>query len=130
MDEFGYLDLNVNCAGIGYAQRVYSKRSKMTHSNVDFERVLNVNIGGTYRVLTRCVEAMATISMQSAAQQRGVIINTASIAAFEGQIGQIAYSASKGGIASMTLPAARDLSDLQIRVMTIAPGIIETPLLR
>ena len=90
--------------------------------------MLNVNVGGTYRVMTRCVEVMAT--SEATDLQRGVIVNTASIAAFEGQIGQVAYSASKGAIASMTMPAARDLSDLQIRVMTIAPGIIETPLFR
>lgn len=132
MEKFGYINLNVNCAGVGYAQRIYSERSKMTHSLSEFERVLNVNLGGTFQVMTRCVEAMAAtpLSQDPFSSERGVIINTSSIAAFEGQVGQLAYAASKGAIASMTLPAARDLSDMNIRVMTIAPGIIETPLLR
>ena len=83
-------------SGIGYAQRIYNKRSRRLHSDVDFERVLNVNLGGTYRVMTRCIEVMATQSLTEDCQQRGVIVNTSSIAALEGQIGQIAYSASKG----------------------------------
>ena len=116
--------------GVGFAQRIYSQRSNKLHSQEEFERVLEVNLGGTFRVLSRCVEVMATKHIEDPKSERGVIINTSSIAAFEGQIGQIAYSASKGAIASLTLPAARDLSSLGIRVMTIAPGIIETPLLR
>ena len=117
-------------SGIGYAQRIYSQRSQKLHSQEEFEKVLKINLGGTFRVLSRCVEAMASKEMEDAKSERGVIINTSSIAASEGQIGQIAYAASKGAISSLTLPAARDLSSLGIRVMTIAPGIIETPLLR
>ena len=105
-------------------------RTKRLHSSEEFERVLNVNLGGTFRVLSRCVEVMAANHIGDLIAERGVIINTSSVAAFEGQVGQVAYAASKGAISSFTLPAARDLSDLQIRVMTIAPGIIETPLLR
>jgi len=129
-EKFGPVNLNVNCAGIGYAQRIHSSRSNKLHSQEEFERVLDINVGGTFRVLARCVEMMATVEMEDPRAERGVIINTSSVAAFEGQIGQVAYAASKGAIASLSLPAARDLSSLGIRVMTIAPGIIETPLLR
>lgn len=120
------LRLVVNCAGVAPAKRVLSSRG--VHELDVFRRTVEVNLVGTFNVLRL---AAAVIAEQSADEhgQRGVIVNTASVAAFDGQIGQIAYSASKGGVVGMTLPAARDLARNGIRVMTIAPGIIDTPLL-
>jgi NAD(P)-dependent dehydrogenase (short-subunit alcohol dehydrogenase family) len=120
------LRLVVNCAGIAPAKRILS--SKGPHALDLFRRAIEVNLIGTFNVLRL---AAAVIAEQSADAngQRGVIINTASVAAFEGQIGQIAYSASKGGVAAMTVPAARDLARNGIRVNTIAPGIMDTPML-
>ncbi|HRN29566.1 MAG TPA: SDR family oxidoreductase [Terrimesophilobacter sp.] len=120
------LRLVVNCAGIAPAQRILS--SKGSHPLDVFRRTVEVNLVGTFNVLN---QSAAVIAEQTADThgQRGVIINTASVAAFEGQIGQIAYSASKGGVVGMTVPAARDLARNGIRVNTIAPGIIDTPLL-
>lgn len=120
------LRLVVNCAGIAPAKRILS--SKGSHELEVFRRTVEVNLIGTFNVLN---QAAAVIAAQDADGdgQRGLIINTASVAAFEGQIGQIAYSASKGGVVGMTVPAARDLARNGIRVNTIAPGIVETPLL-
>lgn len=121
------LRIVINCAGIAPARRILS--SKGIHELELFEKTIAVNLVGTFNVLRL---AAAVIAEQPAADddgQRGVIINTASVAAFEGQIGQIAYSASKGGVAGMTVPAARDLARSGIRVNTIAPGIVDTPLL-
>lgn len=117
----------INCAGIAPAQRIFGKKGSMPLS--DFKRVVEVNLLGTFNVMRVVVEAMSRLELEVNAEERGVIINTASIAAFEGQIGQVAYSASKGGIVSMTLPAARELARWAIRVNTIAPGLIATPML-
>lgn len=124
--QFGGLHGAINCAGIGLAERTLSKRG--VHNLASFIKTIQVNLVGTFNVLRLAAEAMATNDPDESGE-RGVIINTASVAAFDGQIGQIAYSASKGGIVGMTLPAARDLASLGIRVMTIAPGIFDTPLL-
>ncbi|NIH86186.1 SDR family NAD(P)-dependent oxidoreductase [Amycolatopsis granulosa] len=116
----------VNCAGIGPSARILSKKGK--HDLGLFRKVVEINLIGTFNVVTLAAEAIARTE-PLADDARGVIINTASVAAFDGQIGQVAYSASKGGVAGMTLPAARDLASHGIRVMTIAPGIIDTPML-
>jgi 3-hydroxyacyl-CoA dehydrogenase / 3-hydroxy-2-methylbutyryl-CoA dehydrogenase len=120
------LRICVCCAGIGHGERVAGRRG--AHAPEPFERVIAVNLIGTFNVLRLAAAAMLG-SEPLDSGERGVCINTASIAAFDGQIGQIAYSASKGGIVGMTLPAARDLADSGIRVCTIAPGIFDTPLL-
>ncbi|WP_116044621.1 SDR family NAD(P)-dependent oxidoreductase [Amycolatopsis palatopharyngis] len=116
----------VNCAGVGWAGRILSKNGP--HDLELFRKVLEVNLLGTFNVMRLGADAVAKTE-PLADDARGVVINTASVAAFDGQIGQIAYSASKGGVAGMTLPAARDLAKHGIRVMTIAPGIIDTPML-
>ncbi len=116
----------VNCAGIGLAMRTTSSRGP--HPLDIFERVIRVNLVGTFNAI-RLTSALMMQGEPNAAGERGVIVNTASVAAFEGQIGQAAYSASKGGIVGMTLPIARDLARYGIRVCTIAPGIFDTPLL-
>ncbi|GAA2018655.1 SDR family NAD(P)-dependent oxidoreductase [Nakamurella flavida] len=121
------LRLAVNCAGIATAGRVLSRRG--VHDLDMFARVVSVNLIGTFNVLRLAAEAMATTAPVDAAGQRGLIVDTASVAAFDGQIGQIAYAASKGGVAAMTLPAARDLASSGIRVMTIAPGVLDTPMM-
>lgn len=120
------LRLVVNCAGIGPAKRILS--SKGVHDLATFQKIVGINLVGTFNVLRLAADVIAKTE-PDAEGQRGVIINTASVAAFDGQIGQIAYSASKGGVVGMTLPAARDLARYGIRVNTIAPGIIDTPLL-
>jgi NAD(P)-dependent dehydrogenase (short-subunit alcohol dehydrogenase family) len=120
------LRISVCCAGIGFAQRVAGKRGP--HQLEPFEKVIGVNLIGTFNVLRLAAAAMLQ-NDPTEGGERGVCVNTASVAAFDGQIGQIAYSASKGGIVGMTLPAARDLSDAGIRVCTIAPGTFDTPLL-
>lgn len=117
----------VNCAGIGIGRRVIDKDGT-PHELGLFEKVIRVNLLGTFNVLAIGASHIARTEPLDFGE-RGVIINTASIAAFDGQIGQVAYSASKGGIVGMTLPAARDLSPVGVRVVTIAPGIIDTPLL-
>jgi NAD(P)-dependent dehydrogenase (short-subunit alcohol dehydrogenase family) len=116
----------VNCAGIGLAERTLGRDGP--HPLDRFVRVITVNLIGTFNVIRLAAAAMAR-GEPNASGERGVIINTASVAAFEGQIGQAAYSASKGGIVGMTLPIARDLARVGIRVVTIAPGIFDTPLL-
>jgi len=125
-DDDPPLRIVVNCAGIAPARRVLS--SKGTHELDLFRRTIEVNLLGTFNVLRLAAEVIARQSGDEYGQ-RGVIINTASVAAFEGQIGQIAYSASKGGVVGMTVPAARDLARSGIRVNTIAPGIVDTPML-
>jgi len=120
------LRIVVNCAGIAPAQKVYSSRG--VHDLDLFRRTIEVNLIGTFNVMRLAAAKIAETSADEHGQ-RGVIINTASIAAFEGQIGQVAYSASKGGVVGMMLPAARDLMTVGIRVNTIAPGIVDTPML-
>ena len=122
----GGLRMSVCCAGIGWAERTASKRGP--HQLMPFETVLRVNLIGTFNVLRFAAAAMNDLEPLDS-DERGVCVNTASIAAFDGQIGQIAYSASKGGIVGLTLPAARDLAGRGIRVVTIAPGTFDTPLL-
>jgi NAD(P)-dependent dehydrogenase (short-subunit alcohol dehydrogenase family) len=126
VQTFGGLHGAINCAGIGIAMRTLGRDGP--HPLDAFVRVINVNLIGTFNAIRMEAAAMAS-GEPSAAGERGVIINTASVAAFEGQIGQVAYSASKGGIVGMTLPIARDLARDGIRVVTIAPGIFDTPLL-
>jgi NAD(P)-dependent dehydrogenase (short-subunit alcohol dehydrogenase family) len=116
----------VNCAGIGVAKRVVGKEGPMPFA--DFDRVIQVNLNGTFNMIRLATAAMSKLE-PLATGERGVVINTASVAAFDGQIGQAAYSASKGGIVGMTLPIARELAQYGIRVLTIAPGLFLTPLL-
>ncbi|WP_029137942.1 SDR family NAD(P)-dependent oxidoreductase [Nakamurella lactea] len=125
--DAGPLRMTVNCAGLGWASRILSKKG--VHDFDLFKTVISVNLVGTFNVLRLAAEAMSKTDPVDEAGQRGLIVNTASVAAFDGQIGQIAYSASKGGVAGMCLPAARDLAQFGIRVMTIAPGIIDTPMM-
>lgn len=120
------LRIAVNCAGIGTAGRVLGKKGP--HDLNVFSQVVGVNLVGTFNVMRLAAAAIAQTE-PLADGARGVVVNTASVAAFEGQIGQIAYAASKGGVVGMTVPAARDLAQYGIRVMTIAPGIIDTPML-
>src|SRR6185312_6898889 len=122
----GGLRIAVCCAGTGWAQKVAG--SKGPHPLMPFETIIQINLIGTFNVLRFAASAMIG-GEPDADGERGVCVNTASIAAFDGQIGQIAYSASKGGVVGMTLPAARDLSQYGIRVNTIAPGLFDTPLL-
>ena len=121
------LRVNVNCAGIGWVQRTVDRAGE-PHDFDAFKTVVAINLVGTFNVM-RLAAAAISKSEPLDDGERGVVVNTASVAAFDGQIGQIAYSASKGGIVGMTLPAARDLSAVGIRVNTIAPGIMDTPLL-
>jgi len=124
-ESLGTLRINVNCAGIGNAVKTLSKDGPFPLDA--FKKVVGVNLIGTFNVLRLAAERIA--KAEPIGEERGVIINTASVAAFEGQIGQAAYSASKGGVVGMTLPIARDLSRELIRVVTIAPGLFKTPLL-
>jgi NAD(P)-dependent dehydrogenase (short-subunit alcohol dehydrogenase family) len=124
-DSLGPVRIVVNCAGTGDAIRVLSKKG--VYPLDLFSRVININLIGTFNVLRLGAERIAKSELLG--EERGVIINTASVAAFDGQVGQAAYSASKGGIVGMTLPIARDLADKGIRVVTIAPGLFDTPLL-
>lgn len=124
--SIGTLRAAINCAGIGMAMRTVG-RDGTPHDLEVFQRIISVNLVGTFNVLRLAASAMSTNEPEDG--ERGVVVNTASVAAFDGQIGQVAYSASKGGIVGMTLPAARDLSKAQIRVVTIAPGTFDTPLL-
>ncbi len=126
LSHYGALHGAINCAGIGATERTLHKRG--VHSLAAFTKVIGVNLIGTFNVLRLAAAAMVQ-NEPGASGERGVIVNTASVAAFDGQIGQAAYAASKGGIVAMTLPVARDLADVGIRVMTIAPGIFDTPLL-
>ena len=124
--ELGPLRVVVNCAGIGTPGRLLG-RDGTAYPIEPFVKVVQVNLIGTFNVIRLAAERMA--AAEPVGEERGVIVNTASVAAYEGQIGQAAYSASKGGIVGMTLPIARDLAQRQIRVVTIAPGLFDTPLL-
>ena len=124
VEKFGYVNTLINCAGIGIAEKTIGKNGP--HSLKAFSKVLGVNLIGTFNMIRLVAEKMAT-NTPNEKGERGVIINTASVAAYDGQIGQAAYSASKSGIVGMTLPIARDLSNLGVRVVTIAPGLFNTP---
>ena len=125
-EAHGGLHVCLNIAGVGAAEKTYGKNGVADLGN--FRRVIEINLIGTFNVARLCAEKMAAQDPVSDDGERGVIVNTASVAAFDGQIGQAAYSASKGGVVGMTLPMARDLAQLGIRVCTIAPGLIHTPL--
>ena len=125
--DFGAIHINVNCAGIGSASRTVGRDGAMDIDRFNF--VVQVNLIGTFSVLSKCAAIMQVNEPEGEALERGVVINTASVAAYDGQIGQAAYSASKGGVVGMTLPIARDLSRQGVRVCTIAPGIFDTPLM-
>lgn len=125
-DDGAELRTVVNCAGIGPSARILGRKGP--HDLELFHTVLKVNLLGTFNVMRLGAEAMSKLDADDNGQ-RGVVVNTASIAAFEGQVGQIAYSASKAGVAGMTITAARDLAQFGIRVMTVAPGIVDTPML-
>jgi NAD(P)-dependent dehydrogenase (short-subunit alcohol dehydrogenase family) len=126
VQAFGSIQIDVNCAGIGWAQRTVTRDGE--HPLAPFQKVVEVNLMGTFNAIRFSAERM-TGNDALPSGERGVIINTASVAAFDGQIGQVAYAASKGGIVAMTLPVARDLASLGIRCCTIAPGLFDTPLL-
>jgi NAD(P)-dependent dehydrogenase (short-subunit alcohol dehydrogenase family) len=125
VERFGGLHITVNCAGIGWAQRTVARSGP--HDLKVFELVIRVNLIGTFNVIRLAAQQMS--SQEPIGEERGVIVNTASVAAFDGQIGQAAYASSKGGVVSLTLPVARDLAARLIRVVTIAPGTFDTPML-
>ncbi|XP_068964340.1 3-hydroxyacyl-CoA dehydrogenase type-2 [Petaurus breviceps papuanus] len=127
-EKFGRVDMAINCAGVAVASKTYNFKNSQAHTLEAFQKVIQVNLIGTFNVIRLAAGEMGKNEPDEDGH-RGIIINTASVAAFEGQVGQIAYSASKGGIVGMTLPAARDLAPMGIRVVTIAPGLFETPLL-
>ncbi|XP_024886021.1 3-hydroxyacyl-CoA dehydrogenase type-2 [Temnothorax curvispinosus] len=127
--KFGKLDVLVNAAGIAIAFKTYNSNKKIPHKLEDFAKIIQVNTIGTFNAI-RLSAGLMIENTPNQDGQRGVIINTASVAAFDGQMGQAAYSASKGAVVGMTLPIARDLSKDGIRVVTIAPGLFDTPLLR
>jgi NAD(P)-dependent dehydrogenase (short-subunit alcohol dehydrogenase family) len=124
MQVFGALHGSVQCAGVALAEKVLGKAGPNPLAH--FTRVIQVNLIGTYNVIRFAADAMAKNAGEG---ERGVIVNTASVAAFDGQVGQAAYAASKGGVASLTLPLAREFSRIGVRVVTVAPGIFDTPLL-
>ena len=126
VEQFGGLHGLVNCAGVASGEKILGRQGP--HGLASFSKVINLNLIGSFNMLRLAAEAIAR-GEPDAQGNRGVIINTASIAAYDGQIGQIAYAASKGGIVGMTLPAARDMASRGVRVMTIAPGLFDTPLL-
>jgi NAD(P)-dependent dehydrogenase (short-subunit alcohol dehydrogenase family) len=126
ISSFGHLHALVNCAGIAPAEKVLGRSAP--HQLETFARAIQINLVGTFNMIRLAAEAIAQ-QIPGADGERGVIINTASIAAFDGQIGQAAYAASKGGVAALTLPVARELARVGIRVVTIAPGIFETPMM-
>ena len=118
----------VNCAGVAVARRIVGREGPMPLA--EFQRVININLVGTFNVMRLVAAGMGGLPPLDASGERGVIVNTASVAAFEGQIGQAAYSASKGGVVALTLQAAREFAAIGVRVMTIAPGLIDTPMLQ
>ncbi|MFW2015796.1 3-hydroxyacyl-CoA dehydrogenase [Acinetobacter ursingii] len=128
LQQHGAIHGLINCAGIGPSAKVVGKEG--IHDLALFNKVLNINVTGTFNMLRFAAEAMTHNTAMPEDEDRGVIINTASVAAFDGQIGQAAYAASKGAIVAMTLPIARELGRHAIRVVTIAPGIMETPMLK
>jgi NAD(P)-dependent dehydrogenase (short-subunit alcohol dehydrogenase family) len=123
--DLGELRVVVNCAGVGPAAKVLGRNG--VHELELFSRTVQINLVGTFNILRLAAERIAALDLLG--EERGVIVNTASVAAFDGQIGQAAYSASKGGVVGLTLPIARELAERQIRVVTIAPGIFDTPML-
>ena len=125
-DVFGHVNGLVNCAGVAPGEKVVGRNGP--HKLDSFARAISINLIGTFNMIRLAAEAM-TKEEPDAEGERGVIINTASVAAFDGQIGQAAYAASKGGVAALTLPVARELAQHGIRVVTIAPGIFETPMM-
>ena len=127
LENLGRVDICVNCAGIGIAAKTVDREGQ-PHSLDLYRKVIEVNLIGTFNV-SRCAAAAMAKNQPDEKTERGVIVNTASIAAFDGQMGQVAYAATKGGIVGMTLPMARDLSKQGIRVNTIAPGVMATPLM-
>lgn len=127
LENLGRVDICVNCAGIGIAAKTVDREGQ-PHSLDLYRKVIEVNLIGTFNV-SRCAAAAMAKNEPDEKTERGVIVNTASIAAFDGQMGQVAYAATKGGIVGMTLPMARDLSKQGIRVNTIAPGVMATPLM-
>ncbi len=126
--EYGQLNGLVNCAGIAPSAKVLGRDGM--HDFAMFQKVLNINVNGTFNMIRFAANLIAKYELQAGEEERGVIVNTASVAAFDGQIGQTAYAASKGAVVAMTLPLARELAREAIRVMTIAPGIMETPMLK
>lgn len=124
-NSFGIPSFCIHCAGIWSAERIVGREGPMSLAN--FKKIIDVNLVGTFNVMRTAAYYMMKLPLEG--EERGVIINTASIAAFEGQLGQAAYSASKGGVVSLTLPAAREMAQFQIRVACIAPGIFETPMM-
>ncbi|QIO08578.1 3-hydroxyacyl-CoA dehydrogenase [Acinetobacter lanii] len=126
--DYGQLNGLINCAGIGPSAKVLGRDG--IHELALFQKVLNINVTGTFNMLRFAAQLIAKYELTDGEQDRGVIVNTASVAAFDGQIGQSAYAASKGAVVAMTLPLARELARDAIRVMTIAPGIMETPMLK
>lgn len=125
VEGFGGLHGLINCAGIVIAEKVLGKEG--LHSLASFARTININLVGTFNMIRLAAEAMSR-TVSNASGERGVVVNTASVAAFDGQIGQCAYASSKGGVVAMTLPLARELARWGIRVMAVAPGIFETPM--
>lgn len=126
--KYGQLNGLVNCAGIAPSAKVLGRDG--LHDLAMFQKVLNINVTGSFNMIRFAAQLMVKYDLATDEEERGVIVNTASVAAFDGQIGQSAYSASKGAIVGMTLPLARELAREAIRVMTIAPGIMETPMLK
>ncbi len=126
LDAFGRIDGLVNCAGVAPGEKIVGREGP--HRLDSFARAISINLIGTFNMLRLAADAMAK-QEPGAGGERGVIVNTASVAAFDGQIGQAAYAASKGGVAALTLPAARELARHGIRVVTVAPGIFETPMM-
>lgn len=124
--KFGAARICINCAGIVHGRRMVNQQGPMPLD--EFRKVIEVNLIGSFNVMSHAAAAMIPLSVVGESEERGVIINTASVAAFEGQIGQTAYSSSKGAIVSLTLPAARELAQFGIRVMTISPGLVDTPM--
>jgi NAD(P)-dependent dehydrogenase (short-subunit alcohol dehydrogenase family) len=125
VERFGAVHVAVNCAGLAWAARTLGREGP--HDLEAFARVVQVNLVGTFNVIRLAAQQMA--GQDPDGEERGVIVNTASVAAFDGQKGQAAYAASKGGVVGLTLPVARDLASLRVRVMTIAPGVFDTPMM-
>jgi NAD(P)-dependent dehydrogenase (short-subunit alcohol dehydrogenase family) len=124
--KHGAATICINCAGIVHSRRAVNQQGPMPLD--EFQRVLNINVTGTFNVMRLTAAQMMSIKKPAEQEEGGIIINTASVAAYEGQIGQTAYSASKGAIVAMTLPAAREFAQFGIRVMCIAPGLVDTPM--
>jgi len=127
VEKWGSITVCVNCAGVVSASRIVGREGIC--SLAEFRRVIDINLVGTFNLLRLCAAQMLKQEKLNEDGERGVIINTASIAAYEGQVGQAAYSASKGGVVALTLPAARELGKRGVRVMTVAPGVIDTPMI-